>query len=513
MSEPAAPLPDNLALCHEIIRQQADTIRESQRRIEKLEHLVEQLLRRQFGPRRERLDPDQLRLFTDDTTDDATEATAAEPPEPDLAKPKRHWRRTGRQRLPEDLPRTRVEYELSPKELPCPDCGRLRVKIGEETSEQLEYVPSSLQVIVHARFRYACRACQEHVATADKPPQPIDKGLPGPGLLAQTVTSKYSDHLPLYRLEDIFARHGVELSRATLCGWMARSAELLTPLYDLMVKRVLLSIVIHTDDTTVPVLDPTLPKTRTGRFWDYIGDVRNPYVVYDYTPRRTRDGPERFLKGFRGYLQADAFSGYDRICAGSGVKEVACWAHVRRKFFESRTSAPVLAHTALARIRQLYKIETAAKEFSAEDRRALRQRNSVPLLAAFGEWLTEQGRLALPKSPIGQAISYAQSNWPALLRYPENGELSIDNNLAERMLRAQAIGRKNYTFLGSDRGGRTAAVLYTMTGSCKHHDIDPFAYLRDILSRLPSMSPRQLDELLPDVWFASHPSARRKTAT
>src|SRR5262245_2637103 len=293
MSEPAAPLPDDLTLCHEIIRQQAETIRESQRRIEQLEHQVEQLLRRQYGPRRERVDPDQLRLFTDATDDDA-EATAEEPPEPEVAKPTRQWRRAGRQRLPEDLPRKRVEYELPPEELPCPGCGHPRVKIGEETSEQLEYVPSSLHIIVHARFRYACRACQEHVATADKPPQPIDKGLPGPGLLAQTVTSKYSDHLPLYRLEDIFARHGVALSRATLCGWMAQSADLLIPLYDLMVSRVLQSMIVHTDDTPVPVWDPTLPRTRTGRFWVYVGDVRNSYVVYDYTARRTRDGPERF---------------------------------------------------------------------------------------------------------------------------------------------------------------------------------------------------------------------------
>jgi transposase len=304
------------------------------------------------------------------------------------------------------------------------------VKIGEETSEQLEYVPSSLQVIVHARFRYACRACQEHVATAAKPPQPIDKGLPGPGLLAQTITSKFSDHLPLYRLEDIYARHGVALSRATLCGWMASCAELLTPLYDLMVQRVLQSVVTHTDDTRVPVLDPALPRTRTGRFWVYVGDVRNPYVVYDYTPRHTRDGPARFLTGFRGYLQADAFSGYDALYAGPDVTEVACWAHVRRKFYESRTSAPVLAHAALARIRQLYKIEAAAEEFSAAYRRALRQRESVPLLIAFGEWLTEQGRPALPKSPIGQAIAYAQANWAALGRYPEHGGLSIDNVIA-----------------------------------------------------------------------------------
>jgi hypothetical protein len=293
---------------------------------------------------------------------------------------------------------------------------------------------------------------------------------------------------------------------------MASCAELLTPLYDLVVQRVLISRVIHTDDTTVPVLDPTLPQTRTGRFWVYIGDVRNPYVVYVYTPRRTRDGPEQFLEGFHGYLQADAFSGYDRLCAGPDVIKVACWAHVRRKFFESRASAPVLAHAALARIRQLYKIEHDAAELSAEDRRALRQRDALPLLNAFEEWLAEQSRRALPKSPIGQAIAYAQSNWAALLRYIEHGDLSIDNNLAERMLRAQAIGRRNWTFLGSDRGGRTAAVLYSLTGTCKHQDIDPFAYLQDILRRLPTHPADELDELLPDVWFASHPSARRKRA-
>jgi transposase len=512
MSESAAPLPNDLDLCHEIIRQQAATLTEAQRRIEQLEHQVEQLLRRQYGPRRESVDPDQLRLFTDDAPEGLVEDHSAGLSGTEGTTPARRWRRRGRQRLPEHLPRKRVEYELSAEELPCPDCGHVRVKIGEEVSEQLEYVPASLFVIQHARFRYACRACQEHVALADKPPQPIDKGMPGPGLMAQTITSKYSDHLPLYRQEDILARHGVVLSRSTLCGWMAQAADLLAPLYDLMVKRVLGSKIIHTDDTPVPVWDPTLPQTRTGRFWVYIGDVRNPYVVYDYTPRRTRDGPEKFLKGFRGYLQADAFSGYDRICAGPDVVEVACWAHVRRKFFEARTSAPVLAHAALARIRQLYAVEHAAEELSVEGRYALRQRDSVPLLVAFGEWLTEQGRHVLPKSPIGQAIAYAQSNWAALCRYPEHGELSIDNNLAERMLRAQAIGRKNWTFLGSDRGGRTAAVLYSLTGSCKHHDIDPFAYLADILRHLPSQPAGRLDELLPDVWFASHPSARRKTA-
>jgi transposase len=513
MSDSDAPLPADLDLCHETIRQQAATIEEAQRRIEQLEHQIEQLLRHRYGPRRETVDPDQLRLFTDEEPEGLAEGAPEEPTKPeDTAPARRRWRRRGRQRLPEHLHRERIEYKLPPEELPCPDCGHLRVKIGEEVSEQLEYVPASMRVLQHVRFRYACRACQEHVVIADKPRQPIDKGLPGPGLLAQTITSKYSDHLPLYRLEDIFARHGVELSRATLCGWMGSCAALLTPLYDLMVNRVLPSAVIHTDDTTVPVLDLTLPQTRTGRFWVYIGDVRNPYVVYDYTPRRTRDGPEQFLKGFRGYLQADAFTGHDRLCAGSDVIEVACWAHVRRKFFESRTTAPVPAHAALARIRQLYKLEDAAAGLSADDRRVLRQRDALPLLNAFEEWLSEQGCKALPKSPIGQAIAYAQSNWAALLRYTEHGDLSIDNNLAEHMLRGQAIGRRNWTFLGSDRGGRTAAVLYSVTGNCKHHDIDPFAYLRDILGRLPTQPVDRLDELLPDIWFTSHLSARRKTA-
>ncbi|QEH35483.1 Transposase IS66 family protein [Aquisphaera giovannonii] len=297
MCEHATPPPTDLELCHEIIRQQAETIRAAQRRIEQLEHQLGLVLRRQFSPRRERVDPDQLRLFTEDAAADVAEATPEEAPGPEVAKPKRHWRRKGRQRLPEGLPRKRVEYPLSDPELPCPDCGCPRTRIGEETSEQLEYVPSSLFVVVHALFRYACRACQEHVVLAEKPPRPIERGLPGPGLLAQTITSKFSDHLPLYRLEDIFSRHGVSLSRATLCGWMASCVKLLTPLHDLMVRRVLLPDIIHTDDTPVPVLDRSLTRTRKGRFRVYIGDARHPYVVCDYTPRHTRDGPARFLTG------------------------------------------------------------------------------------------------------------------------------------------------------------------------------------------------------------------------
>ncbi len=511
MKKPADHLPDDVTLLKQMVRDQAETIRQSQQRIEKLEHYLELILRRQYGPRRERIDPNQLQLFEDTPTAEESEDVPEEDAE-DEEPAERQRRHGGRRKLPAELPRQRIEYELSDDQLPCPHCAGPRQKIGEDISEQLEFIPSALHVIQHVRFKYACRTCQEQVAVAGKPAQPIEKGLPGPGLLAHTITSKYSDHLPLYRLEDIFARHGVELSRSTMCGWMARCAELLRPLYDLMVARVLQSKVIHTDDTPVSVLDPELPKTRTGRFWVYAGDNRHPYSVYDFTASRRRDGPELFLKGFRGYLQADAFAGYDRLCAGPAVDEVACWAHARRKFYESRTTSPEIAHQMLVTIRQLYAVERRAKEWTAHERQGLRQTESLPLLESLGAWLAEQSQRVLPKSPIGKAISYARSNWQALCRYTEDGDLAIDNNLSERTLRAQAIGRKNWLFVGSDNGGRTAAVLFSMTASCKRHDVDPFAWLRDVLRRLPTQPADRLDELLPDVWFANHPEARRKRA-
>jgi transposase len=227
----------------------------------------------------------------------------------------------------------------------------------------------------------------------------------------------------------------------------------------------------------------------------------------------TVDGPERFLAGFQGYLQADAFSGYDRLCAGAKVIRVACWAHARRKFYDARHTSPLPAHEALARIRQLYRIEDACKDFSTEARRVIRQRDTVPLLDSFGEWLDEQGHKALPKSPIGQAISYARAQWEDLRTYTRDGDLSIDNNVSERSLRAQAIGRKNYLFVGSDRGGRTAATLYSLVGSCKRHRVDPFAYLKDVLERLPTHPADRLGELLPDAWVAANPDARRPVAS
>jgi hypothetical protein len=371
-------------------------------------------------------------------------------------------------------------------------------------------VPASLVVIEEVSRKYACTiGCT--VVTAEKPMAAIEKGLPGPGLLAQVAVSKYSDHLPLHRQEGMFDRLGVTLSRKTMCDWMRECAELVTPLFDLMKQRVLLSKALQTDDTPVSVLDPSLPHTRTGRIWTYVGDRDHPYTVYDYTPTRSRDGPDVFMKDFHGYLQADAYSGYDEIYNDRARKivEVACWAHVRRKYFEAQSSDPMRSTVMLAYIRLLYDIEREARDLSlcAEARKSLRQSRSVPILKDIRAYLEREQSAVLPKSPEGMAMAYTLSNWEALTRYCDDGDLGIDNNGAERSLRGIAVGRKNWMFFGSDNGGRTAAVLTTMTASCKRLRIDPFEYLRHIFQRISGHPRAQLDELLPDRWRASRATA------
>ena len=514
-------LPDDVPLLREVIGQLLESLKQTQGRADRLEHRLGQLLRARFGPRSEKLDVAQLTLFAAELMDqDPTESTGHEghvdESEPlDRASPTR--RGHGRQRLSQDLPRRRVEHELVGEALACPCCGGDRVWIGQEVSEQLEYVPASVYVLEHVRGKYACRRCEGEVVVADKPTQPIEKGLAGPGLLAATIVNKYSDHLPLYRQEKIFKRHGVKISRSTTCGWMRDCAALVKPLVDLMSRRVKQSKVIHTDDTPVPVQDPNRDKTRTGRFWVYVGDTAHPYTVYDYTPTRSRDGPLRWLDDFRGYLQADAYSGYDVLYRGGGVVEVGCWAHCRRYFFDARLSDPARSHTAMAWIRRLYEVERQAKALDATERAVLRQQQSVVLLDQLRRWLDDQHVEVLPKSPMGQAIGYALSNWRALTRYTQDGDLSIDNNVSERALRPVAIGRKNWLFAGSDAGGKTAAILMSLIRSCERHDVEPLAYLRDVLTRIADMTIPQLSQLLPDQWkttlHGSDPGSKASTSS
>ncbi len=380
------------------------------------------------------------------------------------------------------------------------------MRIGEEVSERLDYQPAALFVVEHVRPKYACRTCRAQVALAPKPPEPLPKALAAPGLLAQIITAKFADHLPLHRLERILARHGYELSRATMCDWLGGRAAVLRPVYDAMCARVRVSMVIHTDDTPVPVLDRTRNRTRTGRIWVYVGDARNPYTVYDATPSRSRDGPQTFLKGFKGHVQADAFGGYDGLYA-TGATEVACWAHARRKFVEARDSAPRLSLEAVAHIRRLYDVEREAKELDRAGRWSLRQRESVPVLRALGAWLDAKQTEVLPKSPLGQAITYARNQWAALNVYATDGDLAIDNNAAERALRGVAVGRKNWMFWGSDARGTTGAILTSFTTTCTRHRLDPWSYLSDVLGRLPAHPTARLAELLPDTWAAAQRAA------
>ena len=332
-------LPDDLGTAHRQIREQAETLRQQGHLIAKLQHQLEQLLRQRYGKKGETVDPDQLLLFAHDILAQTEPMSPApQSPEPTASKPKSEGH--GRKPLPASLPRARIVHDVALADRACPDCGDERRPIGEEVREQLEYVPACLIVLEHVRPKYACQACAAHVVIAERLPEPIEKGLPGTALLAHVITSKFADHLPLYRQEGIFRRHGVELARSTMCDWMAACAGLLEPIVKAMIRRVLSSKVIRTDDTPVKVQDHAGKGSKTGRLWAYLGDRDNPFVVYDYTPDRSRDGPERFLKDYRsGYLQSDAYAGYDGLHR-RGLVEVGCWAHARRKFSRGPDERP-----------------------------------------------------------------------------------------------------------------------------------------------------------------------------
>jgi len=515
-STEAKTLPNDINLCHTLIAELFESLGKFEKKVGRLQHTIEQLLRNRYGRNSERLediDPALLLPIMQDYLKGIEEEQVAEqqsdsPKEEDKSeketitytrdKPKR-------KPLPKDLPRETIEYDLDESEKNCACCGDPLHRIGAETSEQLDIIPMSLRVIEHVRFKYACKSCEGNVVTAHKDRQPIEKGIPAAGLLAHVAISKYVDHLPLYRLEGIFARHNIDIKRSTTCGWVASLAKLLTPLYDLMAQEVVQSKIINTDDTPVNVQDKTRDgKTRTGRIWIYCGDKNHPYNVYDYTENRSREGPLRFLRDFKnGFLQADAYAGYDGIFNDllRCIIELLCWAHARRKFYDARKTAPELSHTALAWIKLLYAVEKEIKEFSAEQKKRVRQEKSVPILNDFKNWLDGISmQEALPQSPIRQAINYTLNGWEALRVYTQDGDFSIDNNIAEHQMRPLAIGRKNWLFFGSDNGGRTAAVIFTITQSAKRHNINLFTYLKDVIARISDHPANQLHTLLPNNW-------------
>lgn len=492
------------------------TVSELLRHNEQLRYRIQQLLHSKFGPKGERFDSSpQMLLFIQQAMAEIETAANTKEPEAKAEDPEESQERKGhgRSKAPSGLPRTTVVHDLPDNEKVCSCCGSELVCIGRDVSEQYDYVPASYSVIEHIRPKYACKKCDDSpVVSADKPRQPIEKGLPTAAMVAHVISEKFDFHMPTNRQSRKLRSCGLYVPRQTLGDWMSGGARQLNTVYEEMVKRVLQSKSINTDDTTIPVRDKKLDRTKKGKLWTYIGDSINPYTVYDYTPNRSRDGPVKFLGDYTGYMQADAFGGYDGVYASQKVIEVACWAHARRKFFDCRQTDPSISATAMVHIRQLYKIEKLAKDMSAEDRKKLRRRDSRPILKKFEKWLRSQTDKVLPKSPIGLAISYTLKNWTALKRYLEDGNLAIDNNAAERALRPAAIGRRNWMFAGSDAGGQTAAVLYSMIESCKRHHIDPFEYLRDVLSRIGDHPSNKIDELLPDNWKSAKQAATETSA-
>jgi transposase len=576
-------LPDDVATLKGMVLELLASLHDRDRNIEGLQHRIHLLLHRLYGPRGERFDPNQLLLFVEMA---AGQDTAREAPTelPAPSQPQRRCQPHGRRRLPENLPREPRHHELSEAERLCPNCGKVRIDIGTDRSEQLDYRPASLFVVEHFVHKYVCPCCSRQPASAQgqpaqqaqecepmplpepelpptlpsvsepaprpadaeperlspspppagssqlpqpqaqprqpldpgavviaapKPEMPIAKGLPGPGLLAHLIVSKCVDHMPLHRMERVYQRQGLFLHRSTLCDWMAACAKLLKPLYDLMVSVVMQSRALHTDDTTVKMQELLTHHLSTARLWVYLGDAAHRYNVFDFTLNRKRDGPQKFLVNYQGYLHADAFSGYDGLylpdprTAAARIIEVACNAHARRKFYEARGSDALRSHQALAYYRQLYELERQAKDFSDMQRLQMRQELSLPILEQFHTWLEAQRPELLPKSPMGEAISYTLNNWDALRRYTEAGFLTIDNNASEREMKKIAIGRKNWLSIGSPRGGQTAAVLFSFTSTCQRLGVEPWAYLQDVLTSLPTTPAGQLGDLLPDHWQAA----------
>lgn len=414
-------------------------------------------------------------------------------------------RRKGRRNLAnfENLPVTVQVHELNAAERACPCCGIERKEIGADESWQVEYFPGHFERIHHLRKKYACEGCESNgnnpqMETAAKPEMAIDKGMAGPGLLAYIATSKFADYLPLYRLEDIFQRQGFEISRATQSVWCGDMADLAETLWELMRERVRASHVVATDDTIMPM--QSKGKTTNARMWVYVGDDDNPYNVFDFTLNRGRDGPKYFLKDYRHVLLADAYGGYNGVVAGNEITRAGCWAHMRRKVIEAEKAAPEIAREAIVLVRALYVVEKQAKDLSAIARLELRQEESAPVLALLREKLLEWKQQLLPKHPMAEAVNYALGQWTELNVFCSDGAVSIDNNVSEREMKRVVLNRKNSLFVGNPRGGRTAAILASLTSTCRRHDIDPQLYLTQLLTNLSQVRKSELPNWLPDQW-------------
>jgi transposase len=481
---------------------------------EKLKVQIARLKRMSFGVSSERVSREleqlELRLEEIETAEAQAEATAEPAPEPTHQEeaPAKKKRR----KLPDALPRRDIVHEPA---CTCPACGGAMRKVGEDVTEILEYIPGRFEVIRHIRPAYSCRKC-EAMAQKPMPSLPIPRAQAGAGLLAHVLIAKFCDHLPLYRQAGIYARDGVDLDRATLASWVGKAAWLVEPLAERIGRHVMAGSVIHADDTPVPVLAPGNGKTREGRFWIYLRDERPhdgtapPAVLYRYTPDRKGGHCREHLALFKGHLHADGYAGFAKLYEEKdgkppSVTEVACWAHVRRKFFdEHKSNGSPIAGQALAKIGELFEIERAIAGKPPGERQAARMQRAKPKLDALEAWMDAQLRLIPGKSDLAGAIRYARSRWQALSCYCADGRLEISNNAAENAVRPVSLGRKNWLFAGSDAGGERAAIFYTLIRTAKMNGLEPEAYLRDVLTRIGEHPINAIDALLP--WNISRPA-------
>jgi transposase len=493
MSDIADPLPQDVAELHALVRYQGVLI-------EKLKHQLAGLRRSRFGSSSEALE--QLEL----TLEEAEIAAAAVPAGQPVAAPAPEKDLPKRRPLPDHLPRS--EQVLSPGEA-CGQCGGRLKHLGDDVTEELEYVPGRFVVNRIVRPRLACAGC-ERINQAPLPSRPIERGRPGPGLLAHVLVSKYADHLPLYRQSAIYGREGVELERSTLSDWVGKSTALLEPLADAIGRHVLRGQAIFADDTPINMLAPGSGKTKTARLWAYVRDERPwageapPAAWYRFTTDRKAARPVDHLVNYQGWMHADGYAGFEKLYRSGRVREVACMAHVRRKFFDVHASqGSAIAAEALQRIAALYAIETEARGQPPDRRAEIRQARSAPLFDNLEAWLKAQLPKISGKSPLAAAIRYALSRLPRLHAYLRHGVLEIDNNTCERSIRGIAVGRKNYLFMGSEGGGKATAIAYTLIETAKMNGVDPQAWLTDVLGRIADHKITRLDDLLP--WtYAQH---------
>ena len=473
-----------------------------------LQHKVETLLHQLYGKKAERRKDEHPELpFPGDETEPPPPPHVDEAEDDEYETITYKRKKRGATRISKDLPRETVVLDVLEADRKCPCCGDPMEGIGKEISERIDYTPAVLKVIETVRPKYACKKHEEAgVLTASPPVHPVNKGMATAGLISQVLVSKYKDHLPLYRQSRIFARHGAEIPESTLCDWVKVATEMLAPVVKAAQNSILESAVVQSDDTPVLVLDRTHQQGRRhGFLWAYVGD--RDEVVFDFTPGRGRDGPKLFLGDYQGVLQVDAYSVYDAFFTSGRMTEAGCMAHCRRRFLDAEKSDRETVGHVIAVMRRLYRTERKAKEqgLSPDDRRDLRQQESKPLMDALKPWLFDLDKSTLPKSPLGKATGYFVRQWDALRYFLDDGRVEIDNNGVERQIRAVAVGRKNWLFAGSDDGGRRAAAIYSLIGTCGLQGVEPWAYLKDVLQRIAEGE--DPGALTPRLWKAARDQA------